>query len=608
MSLTLNLKKAVLWLSALFCALIALAVYSYTLTPNMPTTDGGELITAAWLPGIAHAPGFPLWTILGWLFAHLLKFGDIIFRLNWFSAFLGSTTVLVVFWLLWNNCSEEQGFRQKLLLTLTVVLCFVFSRTFWSWSTVVEVYALQVFLLALLFFFLFRWQAKNQLLDLVFAAFIYGLGLTNHHVSFVLLAPAIAYLLWSNKQQMTLKKIIYSSIALGCGLAVYLYLPIRAAQAPLLNWGDPSSLERFWWHISGKQFQVNLFGGGLTGFIRQFFEGIWLWLNQYSLFLSPLWLMGAYQSWKKDKKLTIFFLLIIVFFMIYVAVYQIAEDRDAYYLPAFFGTIFWLYAGLAWLFEHSKIKTFKYLLILLPILVFWWNLPYAGHRDYTYAQDYLHNVLDSIPQNSVILTGDWQLYSPLLAKQIVLGEYKNILAIDLLLFQNRSWYFKQMQKRYPELYAQIEPEAKEFLKSLAVFESGKLISGDNMIMVRYQMLLKTLMKNISSRPVYITADLLNHFAQFKLDFSNQIRPEGLLFRLNPEKNSKLPEINWELNNLRRAIKKKNTLDLATKKILHYHALAAYIRGLYLKDKGQNNEAEYYFKLSKELDPKLIKFQ
>jgi hypothetical protein len=39
----------------------------------------------------------------------------------------------------------------------------------------------------------------------------------------------------------------------------YSYLPIRASQNPLLNWGNPVDLERIIRHISGKQYQVWLF-------------------------------------------------------------------------------------------------------------------------------------------------------------------------------------------------------------------------------------------------------------------------------------------------------------------------------------------------------------
>ena len=45
--------------------LVAFAVYSGTLCPTISAGDSGELATAAAQLGIAHPPGFPLWTLLG---------------------------------------------------------------------------------------------------------------------------------------------------------------------------------------------------------------------------------------------------------------------------------------------------------------------------------------------------------------------------------------------------------------------------------------------------------------------------------------------------------------------------------------------------------------
>ena len=45
---------------------------------------------------------------------------------------------------------------------------------------------------------------------------------------------------------------------------VCLTFPLRAGQAPPLNWGNPVTWERFLWHLSGKQFRVWLFSSTET--------------------------------------------------------------------------------------------------------------------------------------------------------------------------------------------------------------------------------------------------------------------------------------------------------------------------------------------------------
>ena len=53
------------------------------------------------------------------------------------------------------------------------------------------------------------------------------------------------------------------------GFSVYLYLPIRANMNPTFIWGNPYNFERFYWHITGKQFSVWIFSaqGSIPDFL-----------------------------------------------------------------------------------------------------------------------------------------------------------------------------------------------------------------------------------------------------------------------------------------------------------------------------------------------------
>jgi tetratricopeptide (TPR) repeat protein len=74
----------------------ALAVYVYSLPPSITLEDAGELAVAADHLGIPHPPGYPLWTLLGWIFS--LAFRFVQFRgysnpawgISFMSAFFGS--------------------------------------------------------------------------------------------------------------------------------------------------------------------------------------------------------------------------------------------------------------------------------------------------------------------------------------------------------------------------------------------------------------------------------------------------------------------------------------------------------------------------------------
>ena len=64
---------------AVLSFLIPLAAYVRTAARNVTFGDSGELIAAAWTLGVAHPPGYPLWTLIAKLFAGL-PFGTPAFR------------------------------------------------------------------------------------------------------------------------------------------------------------------------------------------------------------------------------------------------------------------------------------------------------------------------------------------------------------------------------------------------------------------------------------------------------------------------------------------------------------------------------------------------
>src|SRR5688572_33448599 len=71
------------WAAGLFLA--ALATYVATLYRTVPGGDSGELTLVAATLGVAHPPGYPLFTLLGKLFS-LIPLGTVAWRINLLSA------------------------------------------------------------------------------------------------------------------------------------------------------------------------------------------------------------------------------------------------------------------------------------------------------------------------------------------------------------------------------------------------------------------------------------------------------------------------------------------------------------------------------------------
>src|SRR5436190_11848838 len=84
--------QRVKWLAAALISLIWFGIYLTTVSPTVNFIDSGELIAAANEPGIAHAPGYPLYVLMGYVATHVL-WGDVAWRLNVMSAFWGALAV-----------------------------------------------------------------------------------------------------------------------------------------------------------------------------------------------------------------------------------------------------------------------------------------------------------------------------------------------------------------------------------------------------------------------------------------------------------------------------------------------------------------------------------
>ena len=122
-------------------ALVAFLIYALTVEPSVPTGDSGELISAAYVFGVAHPPGYPLYMLLGYLVSHLPG-GSPALWMNLFSAFLDALAVGVVFLTIHRLVSLRAGGvsrRWTPFVAATVgALLLAFSSLFWAYSVVAE--------------------------------------------------------------------------------------------------------------------------------------------------------------------------------------------------------------------------------------------------------------------------------------------------------------------------------------------------------------------------------------------------------------------------------------------------------------------------------------
>jgi tetratricopeptide (TPR) repeat protein len=173
---------------------ITLGVYIATLAPSVTLEDSGELITAAAKFGVGHPPGYPFWTMSGFVLSHIVPFGSLAWRINLLCAICGgiSNAVLTLLachsgrWLLqrWTDAPTQAAVRPYVFYTgLFAGLVIGFSDVMWSQAVISAVHGtLNALFVNLVMLFFYLWMIEPKKTHrLILAVFIFSLGLTNHH-------------------------------------------------------------------------------------------------------------------------------------------------------------------------------------------------------------------------------------------------------------------------------------------------------------------------------------------------------------------------------------------------------------------------------------------
>ncbi|MBU1598794.1 DUF2723 domain-containing protein, partial [bacterium] len=157
---------------------VSFGVYLYTLTPTVGFHDSGELITVAYTLGIAHPPGYPLYTLFGKVFITLIPIGNIAYRMNMESALFASLACLMTYFI-------TLKLTAKIIPSIVTALILAFSATFWEQAVIAEKYTLNAFFFTLLIFILLKWQESIRnprfaIRNLYLFSFLLGLSFCHH--------------------------------------------------------------------------------------------------------------------------------------------------------------------------------------------------------------------------------------------------------------------------------------------------------------------------------------------------------------------------------------------------------------------------------------------
>lgn len=242
------------WIAFWTSLLVSLGVYVYTLAPSVTLEDCGEFVVAAdWL-GIPHPPGYPIWTMLGWVFARLFSF--VTFRgqpnptygVGMLSAVAGALACGLAAALICRSgrdilrrsgqIAHAMGRKVESLICcvagISASLIFAFTPIMWSQSVIVEVYSLNALFLVGVLFLVYRWICRPSDKILFLIALVFGVGLTNYQVLLLaILSLAILILLRDLE--------LFRDFAIvGGPIVVVLVLLLRGTLPPVVHPTHPS--------------------------------------------------------------------------------------------------------------------------------------------------------------------------------------------------------------------------------------------------------------------------------------------------------------------------------------------------------------------------------
>lgn len=423
--------------AAVFVA--ALTAYLLTLAPTVTGEDSGELVAAAWTLGVPHPPGYPLWCLVTRLFM-LVPVGDVAWRANLGSGVAAAAAAALLVPLL-----ARLGVRPWVAAASALLLAA--STTLWSQAVIAEVYGLSLLLLVGLLLCLVAWRQTVASAQgdrwMMLAAFLTTLSLGAHQ-TVLLLSPliAVAAIFIGRASLLVPARLGRIAAALLAGLSVQLYLPLRAAARPAMNWGNPDTVERFWAHVTRQQYP------SLLGATHTWNETLGQWMTVGG-FLLRQWPVpvtfvvaggacaGLVQAYRRDRPLAIwlavFFALMSLGFS-WLLNFPLDQEgvhiAEVFFIPAWLALVVAFALGAEALAARRGNSPVAVVLTALAIAAFAGNASGTSMRGNDVARRYATDILATLPEGAIVFTSaDYEAF-PLQYLQIVEGQRPDAVALD----------------------------------------------------------------------------------------------------------------------------------------------------------------------------------
>lgn len=402
----------------------SLLLYVLTLSPTMLPADAGEFQIVGPLLGVAHPPGFALYTMIAKLFS-LLPVGDVAYRVNLMSAVTGALTLLVV----GRTARRVTG---SVWAGLAAACALGVSTTFWAQSTTANIRALTILLVALCCDLLARYllvQPQSQVGTRALTGFAvsYGLAIA-HHAWPVTLVPVFgAVVLWHDpsliRQPRRWPRYLAAFVL---PFLSDLYIVARAVTGAPFGTADLIDAGRVIDHLIGRGFSGDMFA--YLQLDRVLWERFLVVGNILHFQFGPVLLLlaGIGAAWLVRHRLKLVVLLGGVFgIMSFIVATYRAPQSVEYLMPAYVPVALCVGCAGALIGRLPVSPTPRALLtalLFVPAFALGWaHWPSYRmlHGDRT-ARTYAETVLRDAPPEAQILS-NWHWYTPLRYLQLVEG-------------------------------------------------------------------------------------------------------------------------------------------------------------------------------------------
>jgi hypothetical protein len=431
---------------------IVLVIYLITLGDHVGQADTFEFQVVAPQLGLAHPTGYPLFVGLGKLFS-LLPMGSMAWRVNLSSAIFATIAV----WLIYRTIVLLTSDR---LAAALAAIALAASPVFWSQAVVAEVYALNaLFVSAILFLVVSLLSAKseirNQKSKIYLLFLLFGLAFS-HHLTSVILIPAIVLTLTFVRPKLSLKSWLAAGGLFLLSLTPWLFLYLRW---PALHDGQWMTIGEWATYILGQRF------GGALNLSLVFDPTRWgivsrLVIEQFGWAGAALSVFGLIVSIKRAWRTTLIMIVTFAGYIFYGLVYNV-PDVAVFLVPAFMIMAVWIGVAIAFVMEqisarseslhitqHALRTTLYLLFALLPLWQIAVHFDTANQRGLNADREVWGRYVLSlpIPQQAALLV-DSEKIAPLYYLQVT----ENIRPdLDIVVLGDEALYRQELDRRVSE--------------------------------------------------------------------------------------------------------------------------------------------------------------